>query len=63
MQFNSEVKIQNLKRMQDFMKILLKEVFISLQNPWGIKIWQSQTSEQLKKGKPKKDDDRIGIKE
>lgn len=66
MQFNSEVKIQNLKRMQDFMKsmkILLKEVFISQQNPWGIKIWQNQTSEQLKKGKPKKDDDRIGIKE
>ena len=64
MQFNCKVKIQILKRMQDFMKSIkiLKEVLISEQNPWGMKIWQNQTSEQLKKGKSNKDDDRTGIK-
>lgn len=36
---------------------------ISQQNPWGIKIWQNQTNEQMKKEKPNKNDDRIGIKE
>lgn len=64
MQFNCKVKIQILKRMQDFMKSIkiLKEVLISEQNPWGMKFWQNQTSEQLKKGRSNKDDDRTGIK-
>lgn len=50
--------------MQDFMKSIkiLKEVLISEQNPWGMKFWQNQTSEQLKKGRSNKDDDRTGIK-
>lgn len=52
--------------MQDFMKtmkIILKKCPSPQQNPWGIKIWQNQTNEQMKKEKPNKNDDRIGIKE
>lgn len=58
------MKIQISKRKQDFtksVKIILKEVVISQQNPWRMKIWQNQTSEQLKKGKSNKEDDRIEI--